>query len=513
MRTPLRATTNFETIGSMPIDVLVVGAGPSGLFSALELARHGIRARVVEREPQPHHQARATTIQPGTLELLGRAGVADEVLAASEHLRFGRLLDTDLRVISELDFAGTGCRWEFQCTLPQWRTEQILAQRLCDVGVTVQRGVSASSIETRPDGLLVTLDDVHGATEIAETGWVIGAGGAHSVTRGSMLLELAGSTYPGTALVADIRIRGGPPRDGGSIIVSADGYVLLAPLPGDRWITFIGDLANDEIDRLRGDTSRGAVAASMERRLRGAVVLEEVAWAAPFHMHRRLARRLVGERRFLLGDAGHLSSPFGGEGLNSGLHDGCNLGWKLALAVSGNAAPGLLESFEVERLSADRRVLEVSDELHALTQSAVQSARTGLRMPAPAPEDAAALARSRCMLDVSYADSPLVGEFIGVGAQPTAEPVVGSRYPPDGDQVTGTNHRVVLSGQVDEAAAARLRDRWKGFLDVTRVRGRAASSALLIRPDGYVGFRATPADAAGLQALDAHLGGYMVRPR
>ena len=496
----------------MTIDVLVVGAGPSGLFSALELARHGVRARVVERAPEPHHEARATTIQPGTLELLARAGVADEVLAASEHLRFGRLLDTDLHVISELDFACTGFRWEFQGALPQWHTEQILAQRLSDVGVTVQRGVTASSIETRPDGLLVTLDDMHGTTEIAETGWVIGAGGAHSVTRASMLLDLAGSTYPGTALVGDVRIRGGPPRDGGSIIVSAGGYVLLAPLPEDRWITFIGDLADDEVARLRDDTSRGAVAASMQRRLGGAVVLEEVAWAAPFHMHRRLARRLAGERRFLLGDAGHLSSPFGGEGMNSGLHDGCNLGWKLALAVRGNAGPGLLESFEVERLAADRRVLKVSDELHALTQSAVESARTGLSTPGPAPQDPVALARSRCMLDVSYAASPLMGEFVGAGAQPTAEPAVGSRYP-EADTMTGTNHLVVLSGQADEADAARLRDRWNGLVDVTRVGDRASSSALLIRPDGYVGFRATPADAAGLQALDAHLGGYMVPPR
>jgi 2-polyprenyl-6-methoxyphenol hydroxylase-like FAD-dependent oxidoreductase len=111
----------------MTVDVLVVGAGPSGLFSAVELARHGVQARVVERDPKPHHQARAAAIQPGTLELLARAGLVDRILAASEHLRFARLLDPNLEVISELNFAGTGCRWDFQCNLPQWRTEQILS--------------------------------------------------------------------------------------------------------------------------------------------------------------------------------------------------------------------------------------------------------------------------------------------------------------------------------------------------------------------------------------------------
>lgn len=493
---------------SVPVDVLVVGAGPSGLFSAIELARHGVHARVVERDPHPHDQARATAIQPGTLELLARAGVGDAIVAASEHLRFGRVLDTDLQTISELDFAGAGCRWEYQCCLPQWRTEQILTERLGEFGVRVERGVSARSVQSSADGVRVRLERADGTAEVGEAAWVIGAGGAHSITRASMHEELAGDTYPGTALVGDVRVRGDLRRDGSAIIASAAGYVLLAPLPGDRWITFIGDLDDGEVERLGRDTSLEAVAGCMERRVGGKVSLADVAWAAPFRMHHRLARRLAGERRFLLGDAGHLSSPFGGEGLNSGLHDGCNLGWKLALATRGHARPGLLESFEVERVSADRHVLEVSGQLHALAYGAVESARTGVRLAPPAPDQLAALVRARCMLDVSYADSPLVGEYGAVGAGATGLPEPGVRYP-DGEGLAGTRHHVVLFGDADEVAAARLRERWAGLVDVASVRDGRAPSALLIRPDGYVGFRASPADAAGIEALDAHLGTYM----
>lgn len=495
--------------------VLVVGAGPSGLFSAVELARHGVPSHVVERMPRPHRQARATALQPATLELLYQAGVLDQVLANSVHLGFARLYDRELRCVGETPFAGTGCRWEFQCSLPQWRTEQLLAGRLAELGGSVQRGVSVVSLTETDDHVDIGLE-VDGQAERTEVQWVIGAGGAHSPTRHSMAEDLPGSTYPGAALVADIAVRCGLPRDGSALIATPQGYVLLAPLPGGRWLTFVGDLDEAEAGALAGGATPDLVAAAIGHRIPADVVqVADVGWSSMFRMQRRMAPHLADQRRFLLGDAGHLSSPFGGEGLNSGLHDAANLAWKLALQLRGRARPALLDSFATERRAADQHVLQVSDQVHAMAHGAVAAARAGSFPAPPDPATLAAAVRARCMLDVSYPGSPLVGEHVQPGGPPLPTPGPGDRYP-GRIELTGAEHVLLTFGAVPEPDIQRLRRRWAGVLRVTegsgdpRRAGLAAAGAVLVRPDGYLGFRAVPADPTGLGALDAHLDSYLI---
>src|ERR671921_446167 len=492
--------------------VLIIGAAPSGLFAASELARHGVDVRLVEREVRPHHQARATAIQPGTLEILDSVGLLPPFLEASERVRRVRVYGPDMFEIGGLDFDGIDCRCEFQCSLPQYETQRILEAHLASLGGEVERGITATKVESDGGDVSVELVHADGRVETVHPGIVIGAGGAHSVTRHSMSEHLEGSTYQGQFLVADIAMEAPVPRDQGNFFCGPDGMMLLAPLPGGRWLTF-QDL-EEEVQAVSAEE----IVARTEVRIGGRSQPTDVAWFSPFRMHRRIVSRLEDGRRFLIGDAAHLSSPFGGEGLNSGLHDGYDLAWKLALVLQGHAPRSLLDDYAAERAIADRHVLDVSDDVHTGIIGIADAVREGREPPAATadPVTTALLRNSRVMIDFDYAGSPLVAHYGGSGAD-AAEPRPGQRYP-DWTRFGGTSHHVLVFGPVADAASlARLDRRWSKLAQISHEPGvdpvRAGiptGGVVLIRPDGHIGFRSPSADAGALAALDRHLSSYLI---
>ena len=493
-------------------DVLIIGAGPSGLFTASELARHGVDARLVEREVRPHHEARATAIQPGTLEILDSIGLLPPFLETAEHVHRVRMYGPDMSEIGALDFEGIDCRCEFQCSLPQYETQRILEAHLASLGGAIERGVTATKVKTDADDLSVELAHADGSVEAVHPDVVIGAGGAHSVTRHSMSESLEGTTYQGHFLVADIAMQASVPRDQGNFFCGPNGLMLLSPLPGGRWLTF------QDLEETAQTVSAEDVITRTEARIGGRSRPTDVAWVSPFRMHRRIVSRLADGRRFLVGDAAHLSSPFGGEGLNSGLHDGYDLAWKLALVLRGEAPRSLLDDYAVEREIADRHVLDVSDDVHTGVMGIAEAVRQG-RVPSAGNADpvAAALARnSRLMIDFDYAGSPLVSDHTPDGVT-TAEPHPGQRYP-DWTRFGGTAHHALVFGPFPDAASlGRLGRRWSGLVEVfhdpdvdpTRA-GIPTGGIALVRPDGHIGFRSPTTDAEALAALDQHLSSYLI---
>jgi 2-polyprenyl-6-methoxyphenol hydroxylase-like FAD-dependent oxidoreductase len=496
----------------MQHEVLIIGAGPSGLFAAAELIRHGVDARLVEREARRHHQARATTIQAGTLEILDSVGLLSPFIESAEHVRCARIYGPGMGELRATSFEGLDCRCAFQCVLPQYETERILEEHLVALGGTVERGITATKLEVDSDSTLVELLHADGRVERLRPGVIIGAGGAHSITRASMNEPLEGATYEGHFLVADVAMPAPLPREEAGVICGPDGLLLLAPLPGGRWISF------QDLEETTQTVSAEDVVRRVEVRLGGRCRPTDVGWFSPFRMHRRIASRLADSKRFLIGDAAHLSSPFGGEGLNAGLHDAYDLAWKLALVLRGHARPTLLDDYAVERSIADSHVLDVSDQVHSGIVSIANAVRQRRDVPAAIADPFAdALQRNaRAMIDVDYAGSPLVLDYQDTEAV-GAEPHPGQRYP-DWRRFGGTSHHLIAFGPVAEVELlGQTGRRWSKHVeiacdpDVDPARAGVPTGGLvLIRPDGHIGFRSRSLDAAALSALDRHLSSYLI---
>jgi 2-polyprenyl-6-methoxyphenol hydroxylase-like FAD-dependent oxidoreductase len=509
--------------------ILIVGAGPSGLFVAAELWRHGLRPRLVEREALPHRQARATAIQSACLELLQRAGVLEGFLEDGIPLRELRLLARGLEPLTTLRLDQIEAPWPFQLSLPQWRTEELLARHLEALGGRLERGTALAAIRDVGEGMEVDLERTDGQRETLAVRWLIGASGAHSPVREAMGESLEGETYASYQLAVDTALTVPPAPDGvNALLVTPEGNVLFVALPQGRRLLIIDLPAPAASSEPVAAVSAEAVEALLRERSGLALGLREIRWISPFRMHRRLAPRLGDGRRFLIGDSGHLSSPLGGEGMNAGLMDACDLAWKLALVARGLARPELLQTYAIERGMADRHVLEVSDQQHRRIQalSSLCDRQGRLQLPAGGLPSDPLVDRSRAMLDLTYAGSPLIGEHRGPGIEPPSGPGPGERWPQrcllPSFATAAPGHLLLRFG----AAPAG----WEGFLQRWRLllqpveastsgldpvlagvpQGNGASALVLVRPDGMLGWRCLPADREGLAALDAHLSRWFI---
>ena len=335
-------------------DVLVVGAGPVGLLLALLLRRAGVVVRIVDRAPAPAPESRAITIQPRSLEVLALHGLAAPLLSRGIAVRTLRVFEEG-REIARLDGGAIRSAFPFLLQIPQRTTEAILADALAKAGVAVERATELVGLEAGPEVVRTVLAR-GGAEEMHTARFTIGADGARSTVRALAGIDFPGSGAGARFVMADVRgsLDGIAPDERATFLGPGGRFLIALPV-GDGSLRLVTALA-DGNDRAPGiadfeDAARATSAPPL--------AIEDVGWLTRFSPRFHLADRLQQGRVLLTGDAAHVQSPMGAQGMNTGLHDAANLAWKLAWALARGADPGsaLLASYDVERRHVARRVL------------------------------------------------------------------------------------------------------------------------------------------------------------
>ncbi|MGH6953983.1 MAG: FAD-dependent monooxygenase, partial [Alphaproteobacteria bacterium] len=340
------------------VHVLIVGAGPTGLALALVLRRHGIGCRLVDKAPGPPNTSRALAIQPRTLELLDSLGVGAPILERSVRLRALNVHARGRR-IARLSLAGLDSRHSYIVSLEQSETERMLAARLADLGAAPERPVELVRFGQDGGGVRAILRHEGGREETQACDWLIGCDGAHSAVRHGLGLDFQGARYEDDFRLADVRVDWPLPHDEVHVFLHPRCPLASVPLPGGlhRLVAIVPG-------RGRGEGLAPTLSFFQELARDAAppgTRVSDATWLASFRVHRRMVNRYRIGRVLLAGDAAHIHSPAGGQGMNIGIADAVNLGWKLALVAAGRADERLLDSYEAERLPIARAVLRATD--------------------------------------------------------------------------------------------------------------------------------------------------------
>jgi 2-polyprenyl-6-methoxyphenol hydroxylase-like FAD-dependent oxidoreductase len=338
-------------------DVLIVGAGPTGLALATTLSRAGIRPIVVERLAAHQNTSRAAVIHAHTLEQLDGLGVSGPMLQEGLCLSRFSVRDRD-QVLARLNFDWLPSRFACLLMLPQDRTEAILTNALEQAKTTVRWGCSLESLRVSEDGVEAIVSSAAG-TKTLRARYVVGADGMHSRVRQAAGIGFSGHSYEQSFILADVEMDWKPGRDEVMLFFSPDGLLVVAPLPGNayRVVASVDEApatpeASDieQILRRRGPASSGAS-------------VQTVRWSSHFRLHHRVADHYRHGRLLLVGDAAHVHSPAGGQGMNTGLVDACVLGKLLTQALSQRVHADPLDSYEAMRRPAAKEVLALAGRL------------------------------------------------------------------------------------------------------------------------------------------------------
>ena len=342
------------------LPILIVGAGPVGLALAVGLARDGVAVEIIDKYPGPLEQTKSAALHARTLEHLRALGCVDRVVAEGTSIEI-LTLRTEHQDRLSVDFRSLpDTRYPQMIDIPQNRTEHILIDRLAELGTQVRRETTMTGFEEiapakGQPGVLVDLVGSDGESEQVLVDWLVGADGVHSTVREGLSLDFVGAPYADPWALADAELDWPLPRNEMTFSGDADGIFGVFPLPGERRYRIAytqhvdghGDPVEPDIDDAQRAMSRTG--------LPGQITSVDQFWTFAL-AHKQAIRYRVG-RTFLVGDAGHVHTPFGGQGLNLGIGDVAALGWRLAAVIDGRAPAALLDSFESERFAVGKQVI------------------------------------------------------------------------------------------------------------------------------------------------------------
>jgi 2-polyprenyl-6-methoxyphenol hydroxylase-like FAD-dependent oxidoreductase len=338
-------------------DVLIVGAGPTGLALAITLQQAGIDYILIDKLPNGQNTSRAAVIHAHTLEMLDELGVSTLLVEEGLKLNTFSIRDRD-RTLVQLRFDGLSTPHPYLLMLPQDVTERIMADRLVALGGVIHRGVAATEVRQDATGAHVSLTSDAGTHSVTAR-YLVGGDGMHSLVRAAAGAEFEGAAYGESFVLADVSMEWSHGRDDVMLFFSPAGLVVVAPLPNGHFrivATLDGAPEQPTITDIQSlIDARGPTT--------GRATVTEVAWSSRFRVHHRLAKSYRNERLLLMGDAAHVHSPAGGQGMNTGLVDACVLGRLLTAVVAGKQPASMLDQYQDLRRPAAEKVLGLAGRL------------------------------------------------------------------------------------------------------------------------------------------------------